>query len=342
MNGATTAVATLAAVAVGIAIVRRRRALVLPLGPWQAVKDINLARTAPLEFWHRLEAAMHPPDMIECAIGFRPKAKDVVTLTTPKTGQTWLLAQLRMLSIGKVSIDENQLAFNMTGSGDGVPWLEHSASGKLVDHPQPGRFRVFKSHLKLQQAREMVLASPDARFITCLRCPHDVCLSFFNHIRAMWAKRCNGGDASPFDAAYDASMFALAGLPADYERNLLEWVELRHMPNVLVMWYEEMVADPLAAMRQLAAFVQVELSPELEASILKTTDYQSMAASPAFVNVFPGGGKYGRGRASLSAEAVAEVDARWQAVARATGCASYEALYSSMHDGAPFPFLHNR
>lgn len=44
--------------------------------------------------------------MIECAIGFRPKAKDVVTLTTPKTGQTWLLAQLRMLSIGKVSIDE--------------------------------------------------------------------------------------------------------------------------------------------------------------------------------------------------------------------------------------------
>ena len=48
MNGATTAVATLAAVAVGIAIVRRRRALVLPLGPWQAVKDINLARTAPL------------------------------------------------------------------------------------------------------------------------------------------------------------------------------------------------------------------------------------------------------------------------------------------------------
>ena len=63
-----------------------------------------------------------------------------------------------------------------------------------------------------------------------------------------------------------------------------------------------------------------------------------MDASDAFVNVFPGGGTYGKGRGTLSEEALAAIDARWQqVVAPATGAPSYEKLYEQVR-GEPFPF----
>lgn len=218
-----------------------------------------------------------------------------------------------------------------------MPWLEHGLAGLRADEPQRGRFRIFKSHLKLQQARAMLDACPDALYITCMRAPHDVSLSFFQHMRGVWARRCNGGDPAPFGAAYDPSMFALADLPGGYEANLLDWIALADRPNVLIVWYEEMLCDPLATLRRLASFVGVETTPELEASALKSTSYEAMAAKPAFTNVFPGGGTYGRGRATLLADAIAAIDARWERIRQKTGCANYEALYTAMHAGAPFP-----
>ena len=307
--------------------------------PWKvAMEGVNLAELSPSQFWHRLERVFQPPHTLARAETFRPSAGDVVTLTTPKTGQTWLIAQLRMLSLGKRDVAHSQLAAKVSAEGDGVPWLEHPASSQAIDAPQPGQFRIFKSHLLLRRAREMVDACPDARFITCLRAPHDVTLSFFTHMRGVWAKRCNGGDAAPFDAAFSPSSFALAGLPSQYEDNLLDWLELKDRPNVLIMWYEDMVADSLGALRTLAAFVGAPLDAGLEESVLEVTSYATMASSPAFGNVFPGGGTYGRGRSTLSPEAVAAVDERWRKVIDKTGAHSYEALYSELHGGSAFPF----
>ena len=252
-----------------------------------------------------------------------PRAGDVVTITTPKTGQTWLLAQLRQL---RRATDDRELAERIT-------WLE----GSRPNAPQPGRFRVFKSHLPIEEMRPMVEENLATRFITCLRAPHDVSLSLFAHIREIWAKR-NGGDAAPFDKALTASDFALAGLPEGYEQSILEWLSLRDQPNVLVVFYEDMLADPSAALRRLAAFVGVELTAELEAETLKVTSYSNMAASPAFVNVFPGGGTYGRGRSNLTEAAVAAIDARWRQIVQPScwRAATYEELYVTVR-GAPFP-----
>lgn len=307
-----------------------------PMDTWAILKDRPLSDITPLQFWQLVKTALHPPSAVERAAAFRPKAGDVVSLTTPKTGQTWLLAQLRMLSM-KSKRSGTALAFKAGDSDDGIPWLEHALKMD-PDQPQPGDFRVFKSHLKLEKARAMLDASPHARFVTCLRQPHDVVLSFHKHMRGRWSLRCNNGDPAPFDAAYTASDFAIAGLPAGYEEEILGWLELKDRPNVLILWYEEMLADPLAALRRLAEFLGVTLGAELEAAILDATNYEQMAADPAFVNVFPGGGTYGRGRKLLTARAVEAVDERWAAVKAKTGAESYEALYSLMHGGAAFPF----
>jgi len=64
-----------------------------------------------------------------------------------------------------------------------------------------------------------------------------------------------------------------------------------------------MLADPAATLRQLAAFVGVELSAHLEDDTLRATSFDRMARCPAFVNVRPGSSKggYGLGRAQLTA-----------------------------------------
>ena len=98
------------------------------------------------------------------ALAFRPQPGDVITLTTPKTGQTWLIAQLRNLSLGVAATDDS-LATKLTAEGDGVPWLEHFSSGLAADKPQPGKFRIFKSHLTLAEMRAIVEAYPEARFV---------------------------------------------------------------------------------------------------------------------------------------------------------------------------------
>lgn len=83
-----------------------------------------------------------------------------------------------------------------------------------------------------------------------------------------------------------------AGQLGAYHSNLLAW-PLRHRPNVIVIWFEDMLAANAAALRQLAAFVGVELSSYLEEDALRRTSFDSMAHSPAFVNVHPGTSKGG-------------------------------------------------
>jgi len=281
------------------------------------------------------------PASLARALAFVPRPGDVVTLTTPKTGQTWLLARLRKLSLGHGATDR-QLAVDPMrsgGDGDSVKWLEHVNAGAGLDDDQPGAFRVFKSHLSAQEMAATIDAAPHAKFITTLRAPHDLGPSLFSHMRAMYAKRVGNGDASAFEAAYAPSDFVLAGQLGAYHENLLVWLSLRHRPNVMLIWFEDMLADPTAALRQLAGFVGVELSSHLEEETLRATSFDRMARSPAFVNVHPGSSKggYGLGRAQLTAAAAAALDTRWrEVVALETGAASYEELYEQVN-GRPFP-----
>lgn len=92
--------------------------------------------------------------------------------------------------------------------GNGIPWLEHAKAGKGADREQPGRFRVFKSHLTCAQARRVLDASPRTRFVTCLREPHDMARSYFNHMRNRYVHVMGGGAAAAFDARFTLDDFA--------------------------------------------------------------------------------------------------------------------------------------
>ena len=150
MRAATLLDAAAAATVVAIAVLRAR---CKPADHWEPLRNVKLSTLSAIEFWRLLDTAICPPEAERRALSFVPRAGDVVTITTPKTGQTWLLAQLRKLSLGMVATDDSALAVKVSSDGDGVCWLEHGQSGRSADAPQPGRFRVFKSHLPIQKMR---------------------------------------------------------------------------------------------------------------------------------------------------------------------------------------------
>jgi len=177
---------------------------------------------------------------------------------------------------------------------------------------------------------------PLTKFVTVLRAPHDVALSLYRHLRGMYVQAYLNGDSAAFDAHF--SVDDIAKVDLGYEENLVCWLKQAKRRNVLVLFYEDMVADPAKALNVISDFVGVAVPRELEADILQQTSYDNMAKDEAFSNVFAGGGVYGKGRLTLTKDTIEQIDARWkEKVESALGYRSYEVMYEEV-TGGMFPF----
>jgi hypothetical protein len=132
-----------------------------------------------------------------------------------------------------------------------------------------------------------------------------------------------------------------------YWNHLLSWWGERDNPNVLLLSYEQMSAEPQATVRRVAAFSGLPVDDELMALTLERSSFEFMlahkdrfddamlrAASEVRCNLPPGSdsskvrmGGSGGGRLELSPEISAALDAKWrEMVTPATGFSDYGAL----------------
>ncbi len=298
-----------------------------------AFSDVDLKTLSPSDFFSQLMSSIVSPEGEAAASSMTPLPTDVLTITTPKTGQTWLLAVLRRLSLGKDADVTGKNAVSNSDSPDSIVWMESKAGHKRLDSPQPGSFRIFKSHLTCSQSLDLIKSNPKTRFITTLRDPHDVANSLYRHLRSMYSKAYCGGDTSTFDAAYP-SADSFASVDLGYEDNVVQWLNLRGRDNVMVLFYEDMVSDVEGFIRRVGDFVGVHVTDELMDKVKGDTDYNGMAANPEFTNIVPGGGTYGKGAKALEAATVEVINKRFKDV---TGYESYRDLYTKI-TGKTFPF----
>ena len=138
-----------------------------------------------------------------------------------------------------------------------------------------------------------------------------------------------------------------AGARSDYWRHLLSWWSERDNPDVLLLSYEHMTADPAINVRALAAFCGIPLDDELLALTLERTSLAFMLRhkdrfddalmrrlSEERCNLPAGSdsakvrkGAVGGHRVELSAEIASALDEKWrELVTPATGFADYSAL----------------
>lgn len=264
---------------------------------------------------------------------FAPRPSDVVITPFGKCGTTWLQQTFHTLRTGgDMDFDDISRV---------VPWIETSrALGLDINAAQRAQPRGFKSHLSYTDVPK------GCRYIVALRDPKDAAVSMYRFMEG-WILEPGTVQIGEF-LATRSSVSPDGG---DYWSHLISWWEQRDNPNVLVLSYEHMTADPAANVRLVADFCGIALSDELLALTLERSSLAYMLAhkdrfddammrrlSEQRANIPPGSdsakvrkGGVGGHRQELPEEISAALDATWaSAVLPVLGFADYAALEAEL------------
>ena len=265
-----------------------------------------------------------------------PYRDDDIVITTPyKSGTTWTQRIVCALLHGP----DQRLTHDLSPWPDARFWgpIEPIAAAA---HAQPHR-RFFKSHLALDGTRW----DDKVRFVVVGRDTRDVFMSLLNHYGAytdLAMEAFNGGDikSAPLPR-YDGDPHALwrrwisegwfeweeDGWPYwSHHHHLATWWTARHQPNVLLVHYADLLADPAREIARLARFLGLEPTPAQLDDVLRVSTFDTMkreaiafeaATGDPTGFVFEGGvatflhkGTNGRWRDLLTADELALYEAR--------------------------------
>lgn len=255
--------------------------------------------------------------------GYQPTKHDVIVSTYAKSGTYWML----------------QMAYQIAHLGQGkfghihqvVPWPDSPMSTIVsldetrMQEEAPTGLRVIKTHLESQY----VPYHPAAQYIVVVRDPKEAFVSsyfFAKHIFmlpkmvpvAEWLDWFMGGGRFPF------------GSWAEHLASYWSW---RERPNVLILTYGEMKADPQRAALRVADLMGVRLEEEQLLRVLAKSDFAYMkkmdhrfTPSVPFVKSDPEGGvimrkgQSGRSSELLTLAQQAHIDQFCQEELRRLGC----------------------
>ena len=266
---------------------------------------------------------------------YRSQPTDIIISPYAKCGTTWLQQLLHTLRTrGDMDFDDISRV---------VPWIETAKALSLdLDAPQRGRPRLFKSHLPY----DLVPKGP--RHVVSFRDPKDAILSDYHFMEGWWFE-----PGSISLAEFIERPLTRRGTGRDYWHHLLTWWGARTSPEVLLLSYERMSADPAKHVRAIAKFAAIDLDDEL---LRLTLEHSSLAFMLKHKDRFndrlmrelsegasglPKGsdsakvreGKVGAHRAEMSPEIAARIDAVWtELVTPVTGFADYAAFEAALPD----------
>ncbi len=277
---------------------------------------------------------MVQPEEAGAAIqSYRPRPTDIVIAPFGKCGTTRLQQAFHTLRTrGDMDFDDISRV---------VPWIETAGVlGLDLEAPQRAEPRGFKSHLPYDALPK------GARYVVSFRDPKDALVSMHHFLQGWFLEP----GAVTIDAFTQTWLHGVIERP-NYWSHLLSWWEQRDNPDVLLLSYAQMNADPAASVRRLAAFCGLELDEDLLALTLERSslaymlahknrfdDLMMRRASEERCNLPPGGdsskvrkGGVGDHARELPAEIAAAMDAVWtEVVTPKAGFADYAALEAAL------------
>ena len=298
----------------------------------------TLTRPASWQEWQD-RAQLFGPKLAESmqrGLAYQPQPSDVFISPYAKCGTTWVQQIVHGLRTrGDMNFDDVMRV---------MPWVEMAHWASLdMNAPQPGEFKVFKSHLS------WVSIPKGGRYIVPFRDPKDALVSFYNFLNGYWFQTDSVSItefAREYYLRYQDDIW-----DNNYWGHLLSWWEQRHNPQVLLLTYEGIHADLPVAVRIIADFLGIDLDEDLfdivveQASIGFMQAHKSKFSDPIMLEAsakhgfIPGNdtitkvynGRVGDHLTQLPAEIAAEMDAIWkEAVTPKTGLASYAALREAL------------
>ena len=211
--------------------------------------------------------------------------------TAYKSGTTWTQGILMEMLHGDIPKEERK---------DMLPWIDsrfgdQDKAALKTQLEGMSDTRILKSHLPLDGLPYF----PEVRYIIVCRDPRDVCMSLFNHYSSYsedMYERMNGerreaplvGDKMP-RCPEDIHVFWREWIGKGWFEGDLEgypyWPNMghtasywpfRHLPNFLFMHYADMLQDHVGAIREIAAFLELELTEDDVERIRSATTFDNM------------------------------------------------------------------
>jgi hypothetical protein len=173
--------------------------------------------------------------------------------------------------------------------------------------------------------------NPQVKYLAVVRNGKEVLKSFLPFLNGHTEKfrRMWGGFPPKMGGPGDVLKFVVDDMPDFYFGHLLAWWKRKDLPNVLLLHYRTLRQDPSNTIQQIAAFLEIELTPQLLAQVLhksslqymthpsRTIKYTSLVGYPndrfsiveEYGHIRPGGGNLDNGEGFFTEE----MTRKWEA-----------------------------
>lgn len=255
---------------------------------------------------------------------FQFRDDDIVIATYAKSGTTWMQQMVAQMLFGG---DPNLPVAELS------PWLDLRVPPKaikLAEVEAQTHRRILKTHLPV----DALVFSPKAKYLYVARDGRDVVWSMYNHhvnANANWYAALNdtpGRVGPPIEPPpTDIRQYWRDWMDRDghpfwpFWENVRSWWAIRHLPNVLIVHFNDLKRDMEGEMRRIARFLHITVDETRWDDIVRYCSFDWMKRN-ATVAV-PLGGAFWDGGAQVFINK--GINGRWSDTLTAADCAEYAA-----------------
>ncbi|XP_029318661.1 sulfotransferase family 5A, member 1 [Cottoperca gobio] len=226
-----------------------------------------MARLDVIETFHGIlfPGHLHTQDSLQLALKFPFQDTDIVIVSYPKSGTTWMQEIVTLIS-SKGDPHVSQTVPNWARA----PWLEHHYFAET----SPTTPRVITTHLP-HHLLGPALQGSKAKVIYVSRNPKDVVVSFY-HFHKMANFLPEAGSFSEFLKQFLEGTLHYGS----WFDHIKGWTsQTGTMNNLLPITYEEMLLDPHGAIKRVSSYLQSPLLEDEVNNCVKHCSFSSMKSN---------------------------------------------------------------